>query len=107
MSDAARGHPQGQGGSGGDPRALTDGPGAEGVVVELVDVFILLGQGLEGVFILVQRAVLQGLGHRGAGSAPLQRPGDPRAHPPWAVTATPPQRRHPARGDPPPLIPAP
>lgn len=67
----------GSGRSGGDTRSLTDGPGAEGVVVELVDVFILLPQGLEGVFILIQRAVLQGLGQSGTGSAPLYLPDNP------------------------------
>lgn len=60
----------GSGGSEGDTQGLTNGPGPEGVIVELVDVFILLPQGLEGIFILVQRAVLQGLGQPGIGSAP-------------------------------------
>lgn len=41
---------------------LTDSPGSKRVIVELVDIFIFLPQGLEGVFILIQRAVLQGLG---------------------------------------------
>lgn len=60
----------GSGRSGGGTRGLTDGASPKGVIVELVDVFILLPQGLEGIFILVQRAVLQRLGQPGMGSAP-------------------------------------
>lgn len=70
----------GSGSSGGDTQGLTDSPGPEGVIVELVDVFILLPQGLEGIFILVQRGVLQGLGQPGKGSAPLNLPDDLATH---------------------------
>lgn len=76
----------GSGRAGGDTPGLTDGPGPEGVIVELVDVFILLPQGLEGVFILIQRAVLQGLGQPGTGSAPLHLRDDPAAHHTYTTT---------------------
>lgn len=65
MRDVGLGGSVGSGRSGGGTRGLTDGTSPEGVIIELVDVFILFPQGLEGIFILVQRAVLQGLGQPG------------------------------------------
>lgn len=42
--------------------ALTNSTSSKCVIIELVDIFILLAQGLKGIFILIQRTVLQGLG---------------------------------------------